>query len=353
VGRSIAESLTSQFLGRVVLLVGVVASFWLCWQIADILLLAFAGVLLAIFFQILVKLLQHFVPLTNQWALLVIVAVLLGLLGLLGWFTAPQLLADLNALSDQVPTALRQISEQVDRYGWVQRLLNRLPSLEQVVTPNGGLFAQITGTFSTVLSLLANLLLILFVGLFLAANPALYRAGVLQLAPAPRRPRLAEVINKVVTTLRWWILGQLFAMIVIGVLTGVGLWFIGMPFALALGVITGLLEFIPYIGPIVAGSLALLLAFTQSPIQALYVLVLYIGIQQIEGNLLTPLVHRYTVALPPALTLVAVVVIGTLFGFVGLLVATPLLAVMMVLIKMLYIEDVLGGTPDLPHRLFE
>lgn len=352
-GKSIAESLTSQFLGRVVLLVGVVAFFWLCWQIADILLLAFAGVLLAVFFQILIKLLQRFVPLTNQWALLVIVAVLLGLLGLLGWFAAPQLLVDLNALSDQVPTALRQISEQVDRYGWMQRLLDRLPSLEQVVTPNGGLFAQITGTFSTVLSLLANLLLILFVGLFLAANPMMYQAGVLQLAPAPRRPRLAAVITKVVTTLRWWILGQLFSMIVIGVLTGVGLWFIGMPFVLALGVITGLLEFIPYVGPIVSGSLALLLAFTQSPIQALYVLVLYIAIQQIEGNLLTPLVHRYTVALPPALTLVAVVVIGTLLGFVGLLVATPLLAVIMVLIKMLYIEDVLGGTPDLPNKLLE
>ena len=352
-GRSITESLTTQWLGRVVLLVGVVALFWLCWQVADILLLAFAGVLLAVFFQILVKLLQRVVPLANQWALLLIVPVLLGVLGLVGWFVAPQLLADLNALSDQVPTALRQLSEGVDRYGWVQRLLNRLPSLEQVVTPSGGLFAQITGTFSTVLSLLANLLLILFVGLFLAANPMLYQAGLLQLAPAPRRPRLAVVINNIVTTLRWWILGQLFSMSVIGVFTGLGLWFIGMPFALALGVITGLLEFVPYVGPLVSGSLAILLAFTQSPIQALYVLVLYIGIQQIEGNLLTPLVHRYTVSLPPALTLVAVVVIGTLFGFVGILVATPLLAVIIVLIKMLYVEDVLGGTPELPQKIFE
>lgn len=343
----------SQFLGRVVLIVGVVALFWLLWQIADILLLAFAGALLAIFFHILVRLLQRFVPLSNQWALLVVVLVLLALFGLLGWFLAPQLTQDINALFDNVPAALRQVTTQVDQYGWAQRLLDRLPSLEQVVTPSGSLFSRITGTFSNVLSLLANLLLILFVALFLAADPSMYRNGLLQLVPAPRRPRTEAVIDEVVTTLRWWILGQLFSMTVIGVLTGIGLWLIGLPFALTLGVIAGLLEFIPYVGPIVAGVVAALLAFAQSPIDAFYVILLYIGIQQFESNILTPLVHQYTVSLPPVLTLVAVLAIGTLFGFIGLLVATPLLAVIIVLVKMLYIEDVLGGEADLPHKLFQ
>ncbi len=199
----------------------------------------------------------------------------------------------------------------------------------------------------------ADVLLLAFTGIFLAANPGMYRSGILQLLPASRRKRMGDVIDEVVITLRWWILGQFFSMTVIGSLTGIALWLLGMPFALALGILAGLFEFVPYVGPIVTGFLAGLLAFVESPLQALYVVLIYTGIQQFESNVLTPIVHRYTVSLPPVLSLIGVLAMGALFGFVGVLVATPLLAVVLVLVKMIYIEEVLGEVPELPRQLLK
>lgn len=123
---------------------------------------------------------------------------------------------------------------------------------------------------------------------------------------------------------------------------GVGLWLLGVPLALSLGFLAGLLELVPYVGPVLAAVPALLLAFVQAPELGLYVLLLYVGVQQLEGDLLTPIIQEVAVDLPPVLTLVATFVMGALFGVLGLLVATPLAALALVLVRMLYLEDVLG-----------
>lgn len=341
----------SQFFWRTMLLIVAVAVAFLLWQVTDVLLLLFAGLLLGVFLHTLMQLLQRQLPLPERGAFWVVLLLLLLLGGLTVWFLAPRVTQEINALFTQVPAAFEQFRTQLADYGWAQELLDRVPSVTQVMPSSGTLFTRITGTFSTVLNILTNLVFILFVGIFLAANPAIYRSGILQLVPESRRKRMGQVLDEVVTTLRWWLLGKLFSMVVIGSLTGVALWLLGLPFALALGIIAGLLEFVPFVGPVVTGVLAGLLAFVQSPQQALYVLLLYIGIQQFESNVLTPLVHRYTVSLAPALTLTAVLIMGALFGFIGILVATPLLAVIMVLVKLLYIEEVLGEVPDLPRQL--
>lgn len=342
-----------QFFARVVLVIVAVAVVLFLWQVVDVLLFAFAGALLAVFLHTLVQLLNRLLPLPEKAIFALVLVLLLLVVGLVGWFIAPQLSRDFIQIFTDVPAALEQLGSQLVQYGWAQELQEHIPSITQMLPSGSSLFSRITGTFSTTFNVLTNVVYVIFIGIFLAVNPRLYRSGLLQLVPESRRDRMNDVIDEVVTTLRWWLLGKLFSMVVIGSLTGVALWLLGMPMALALGITAGLLEFIPYVGPVLTGVLAALLAFVQSPMQALYVLLLYIGIQQFESNLLTPLVHRYTVLLPPAITLTAIVALGFTFGFVGLLVGTPLVAVALILVKMLYIEEVLGEVPELPRQILE
>jgi predicted PurR-regulated permease PerM len=127
-----------------------------------------------------------------------------------------------------------------------------------------------------------------------------------------------------------------------GGLTTIGLWILGVPLAFTLGVLAGILNFVPNFGPWIAAIPAVLVAFLQGPQQALYVGLLYIALQSIDGYILTPIVDRRSVELPPVLTIVAQVLLGLAFGFVGILLASPLTAVAMILIKTLYVEDLLG-----------
>ena len=140
----------------------------------------------------------------------------------------------------------------------------------------------------------------------------------------------------------WWLIGKIGSMIVIALLTWIGLSIIGVPLALTLGLIAGLLSFIPNFGPILSAIPAILLAFVDNPVTALYVIGLFIGVQLIESNLVTPWIERQTVELPPALTITAQLILTVLIGGLGLVLATPILAVLMVLIQMIYIQDILG-----------
>ena len=157
------------------------------------------------------------------------------------------------------------------------------------------------------------------------------------------RGSLREVLAAVGSTLRWWLWGKLLGMLVIGVLTTLGLWRLGVPLALTLGLLAALLTFIPNIGPILAVIPAALL---DSPAKALYVLGLYLPIQTVESYLITPLVQRLTISMPSALTITAQLVLGVLLGAMGVVLATPLTAAAVVLMKMLYVEDALGGADE-------
>jgi predicted PurR-regulated permease PerM len=205
-----------------------------------------------------------------------------------------------------------------------------------------GDFSRVTGLISGVASFLVSVIVILFVGIFGAAEPALYRSGLLHLIPARHRPRAAEAVDAVVFNLRWWLVGQVFLMVVIGVTTTVCLWIMGIPLALTLGLIAGVLEIIPYLGPWLSAVPALLMALLVSPWHVLAVAGLYVGLHVLEGYILLPLIQRRSVLLSPAVTLVSQVLLGELLGLLGLFVAAPLTVVCVVLLKMLYVEDTLG-----------
>jgi predicted PurR-regulated permease PerM len=191
-------------------------------------------------------------------------------------------------------------------------------------------------------------LLVIVGGIYLAAQPKLYRSGLLKLFPAGSRDRIDQALDDCWTALRLWLAGRLVSMVFIGLLTGVGLWLIGIPGALALGIVAFILEFVPFVGPIIAAVPALVLALAFDPVKALWVALLYLGIQQLEGNVIEPIVQQRAVDLPPALLLFAIVAGALVFGPTGVIFAAPLTVVLFVLVKRLYVREALGTATAIP-----
>lgn len=206
----------------------------------------------------------------------------------------------------------------------------------------GALSRYLFSFLSSTVSVIGGLLLILFIALYIGADPRLYYKGLLHLVPKPARPRANEVLGAVGTTLRRWLVTQLLMMVVIGVITTIGLTLLGVEAALPLGIIAGLLEFIPLLGPLLSAIPAVAMGFLDSPEKAFFVALLYAGVQFLENNILAPLLMKRGVDLPPIITLIGLSLMALVFGFLGMLVAVPVLAAVMVAVKLLYVEDVVG-----------
>jgi predicted PurR-regulated permease PerM len=206
----------------------------------------------------------------------------------------------------------------------------------------GGLLGQVRVAFATTFGVIGNLAVIMVIGVFLAAQPQIYRDGAVKLVALPSRRRFGEVLDEIGRTLRFWLIGQFVTMCIIGVVVWAALAAVGMPGAILLALTAALFNFIPVIGPIFAGIPIVLVAMSQDWWVVAYALGVYIFVQMLEGNVLTPLIQRRAVSMPPALIMASLVIMGLLFGIVGVVLATPLAAVIMIAVKRLYIEDVLG-----------
>ncbi len=325
-----------------VLIVVLIGSLtYVVWKEIHVLLEAFAGLLFAVFLSALSEWLSQRLHMRYGWALTVVLLALLVLLGGTGWLLASRLSAQVGELSQKVPQSLAQIRDYL-----VQSTLGRLlvEQVPQDVTPlaQEGLLPRLLQVISGGINFITAAVVILFVGVFGAAEPRIYKEGVFTLVPPRYRARVEEAMQAVDFNLRWWLVGQVFLMVVIGVTTGVSLWLIGIPLALVLGILAGLLELVPYVGPFLSAIPAILVALLVSPVHVLIVIGLYIGLHILEGYVLGPLVQRRAVLLPPALTLVMQVLLGDMFGILGLFVAAPLTVTLVVLLKMLYVEDTLG-----------
>ncbi len=273
------------------------------------------------------------------------VVVLLGLVGATVWFLLPNAAAQIEDLSQGLQRSVVQLHGRLTEYSWGQKLLAQAPGVMDLAQ-RANLLARVTGIFSSTFGVITNLVLVAFIGLYLAVEPRTYTRNLVRLFPKERRARLDEVLQTVGDTLRRWLVGRCLLMLVNGALTALGLWLLGIPMALTLGILAGLLNFVPNIGPIIAGVPAVLIGWSLGPMPALYVFLLYIGLQSADGYIFTPLVQRRTVSLGPALTISAQLLFGVLAGAMGVLLATPLTAAAVVLVRKLYLEDVLGDHED-------
>lgn len=318
------------------------------WTIADILLLLGAGILLAVFWRGLARVLSRRGPLSEGWgfALVVLVSALLAAAGLL--FYVPLAADGLDQMASDLPEALRGLAERLSHYDWGRRLLSRLAETETWSGVTSEAFSRLTGIFSTALGAITASLVILITGLYLGAEPQVYLNGFVRLFPSPYRARLREIFDALEYSLDWWLIGRIASMTVVGALTWLGLTMLGVPLALTLAILAALLSFVPNLGPILSAVPAVLVGLSESPYTALSVAGLYVLVQTVESYFITPLIQRRAVLLPPALVLTMQLVFGLLFGFLGLLLATPLTVILVVLIKMVYLEDRLGEEINLP-----
>jgi predicted PurR-regulated permease PerM len=237
------------------------------------------------------------------------------------------------------------------QYGWAQSAIDSLPNPSDWLAARGGtIVSQLTGLASSTVGVFVNLLIVLIIGLYLASQPSLYSRGLKHLLPFRYRQRAGEVFAVIDEALQRWLVGRFGLMIINGALTAIGLWLLGVPLAFTLGLLAGILNFVPNFGPFIAAVPAVLIAFLNSPQQALYVAILYLVLQSVDGYILTPIVDRKSVELPPVLTITAQVLLGFVFGFIGILLASPFTAVAMILIKMLYVEDLLGEPIEKPPQ---
>lgn len=309
------------------------------WYTANALLVIFAGILLAIFLHSLSDGLRRFVPVSAFIATLIVIVALVGLIVGGVWLLSPRIARQAAALYENLPRAIGSIANRVQDSEVGNELEAFIPQLNEIVSRAGGLMAPASWLFSTSIGLLTRLVIVLFVGIYLALDPQRYIHGLLLLTPPKRRAQAKDVIHRMAAVLRRWILARLLLMLANAILTSVALWLLDIPFALTLGLIAGLLNFVPNLGPIVASIPAILISLMQSPTKAVYVAILYLALQAADGYIFTPIVQQKAVNLPAALIIVAQLLMGVLLGAWGLVLATPLLATVIVLINNLYIEE--------------
>lgn len=321
----------------VLLLVGVA---WLLVELSGLVLLVFGAILVAVVFDALAEPIARITRLPERWALFVAVLLVLAVVALSGWLFGAQVRAQIEELQETLPRAWGTFESWLRSYTLGERLL----AAARDWTPSGsGLARNVGGLAAAIAGAVVNLLLVVVAGVYLAAQPRIYRTGLLQLIPQQSRAAGRDAMAAAGRGLRLWLGAQLIGMIAIGTLTTIGLWVIGLPSALALGLLAGLAEFVPIVGPIIAAIPALLIALTLGTDTLVWTLVLYLAIQQIEGNVIMPIVTRHAVDLPPALALFSVVALGILFGPLGVLFGAPLAVVIFVLVRELYVKRTLGG----------
>ena len=312
------------------------------WRVADMLVIAFGAIVFATVLRAIVEPIARLTHWRERWVLVLVVLVLLAGSGLLFWLFGKQAAHQFTTMRDQLPAAFEKLRAWVAESEIGKAALDLFRRNSEGGLPLGGAGSAFGATLGGV----ANILLIVFAGVYFAADPRLYRNGALRLLPPSRRAQVGHALDDAGTALRKWLVAQIIVMVAVGVLTGAGLALLGVPLALSLGLLAGLLEFVPVVGPVAAAIPGVLLAFAKGPQTAFYVLILYVVVQQIESNILTPLIQRWAVELPPVIALLSIVACGLLFGVMGVIFATPMAVVVVAMVQHLYVEDTLENGRD-------
>ena len=332
-----------EFVRRVLIVIGLAAFAFLLWHLVSVLLLAFGAVLIAVILRAAAEALARHTPVPQRWSLTIAgLVILFGFIAALALFGA-QMRAQIAGISERLPLALNSFTRE---FG-LGDLTEQLPQMLGL-GPGGGFIGRLAGIGAAIVGGLADFLLVVVAGIFIAADPGVYRDGLVKLFPISQHDRIRSSLDATGEALKLWLGSQLIAMTFVGVLASLGLWFLGLPSAFALGLLAGLFDFVPFVGPILGAVPAVLIASTIDGTTAFWTILLFVVIQQIEGNIVFPLIGKRMVSLPPALALFAIVAAGVLFGPLGLVLGFPLAVVVFVLVKKLYVRETLGEPTPVP-----
>jgi len=324
---------TSQFVSRTLIALALASLAALTWALSGVLLLAFGSALLAIILRAIADQIRTWTGLGKAWALLA--AGVLGLIVVMGtaYLFGQQIGAQIGYLMEALPSSLPTA------FG----LLGIEHPAELLQNSTVGTFVtHIFSWGSTLIDTVTGVLFLIVSGIYMAVNPAPYYDGFIRLFPRTWRESIRETLDDAGEALRLWFFGQLIAMCIIGVMTGLGMWLIGLPSPVALGLIAGMTEFVPLVGPILGAIPALLIASTQGPEMVLWTLAVVLVVHQSENHLVMPLVAQQTVAVPPAVGTFSVLAFGSLFGWLGIIFGYPLAVAADVAVRRLYVREQLG-----------
>jgi predicted PurR-regulated permease PerM len=334
-----------QFVRRVMIVLALTSLFLLAWQLRHLILMLFGAVVVAtIFRSIADRIAKHTrAPhgIATALSILLVLGTVVGLIAMFGSYVGQQV----QSLAEALPAAWRTFEARIAGMGLGEQLGRLTASMS---SPGGASLSAFGKTIISITTGIADVIIVLVAGIFLAVQPRFYLTGLVKLFPSGKRSLAIESILESERALRLWLKGQLIAMILVGLLVGLGLAALGMPSAFTLGLLAGILEFIPFAGPIISAIPALLLALAVSPDMALYVVLLYIAVQQFEGAVLMPLVQQYAVDLPGVILLFSLIAFGAIFGVLGVVLAAPLAVVTYVLVKRLYVIETLNTPTPLP-----
>ena len=305
---------------------GVAVAALLAWTTRVILLLLFAGLIGALLLTIMASWIEKWLKLRRSLALSTVVACFAISIGLGTWMRGTAIVQQFSDLQVDLPAAVHQVVSRLEAQSWGHWLLSRYAGGDQLSSGLSYLLTRIGGAVATTASTLVGLFVVVAVSLYVAAEPASYLRILHHLTPVAHRGKLDLCLASATQLLRSWLFAKAISMLSIGVFIAVGLWALHVPLAGTLGFIAALLTFIPNLGPVISVVPAALLAFAISPTKGILTMMLFGIAHFLEGNIVTPLLERKIVTLPPALTLAVQLLLASVTGAIGVVLAAPLTA---------------------------
>jgi predicted PurR-regulated permease PerM len=334
---------TAEFFKRTLIVLSVALVPLLIWFLFDVILIVVGAILIAVLLHLVAEPLTRWCKLPQSLALVLSGSLIIGLVGGAAYLFGTQIEAELADVVDRANAAATHIVALLQQSPAGKMILAHMQGSDGFSIPS-----FLRGIFFVSANFLEALVVTVIGGFYLAAQPKLYRDGLGTLFPRPLRAEANETIEDIGRGLRLWLIGELILMALIGTLVAIAVWLIGLPSPLALGVIAGLAEFVPYLGPIVAAIPAVLVAITKGGSFVFWTVIAYLLIHQLEGNLIAPMIQRRLIFIPPAVMLLAIVIILFVFGGVSVVFAGPLAVIVFIAIKKLYVRDNLGEATALP-----
>lgn len=305
---------------------GLLAALSLAWFGRVILLIVFAAIVFATLLTAVVDWLGARFKLGRGVSFPLILCVAGGLVGVTVWLSGPSIIAQCADLQTALPQAAHQFLGRINGYGWGHWLVVQWAGYSHLTSNVGSALTSIGDIVLSTATVLSGIVLVGFLGIYLAAEPEVYIAYVQRVTPIRYRATLNACAAAAVQNLRWWVLSQMISMTAVGVIVTVGMWMLGVPLAGMLGIIAALLTFIPSIGPLLSVVPAAILAVAISPMKGLLTVLLFLAVHFLEGNIITPLLQRRIVRLPPAIIMTTQLMMAVIAGPLGLALAAPLTA---------------------------